>query len=73
MITKKGIKERGKKAIQIIDLFSSSVSFRANKEEHLTTWFGSALSFFLIVIVGYYGVLRFEALIDYRDTKFQSI
>ena len=72
-MVKKGIKERGKKAIQIIDLFSSGVAFRVNREENLTTWFGSALSFFLIVIVGYYGVLRFEALIDYKDTKFQSM
>ena len=66
----KGFSDVGRKALQAVDMFSFDVQFRVNRQEKFTTCFGSVMSLFIIVLVGYYSAIKFDVLINYGDTKF---
>ena len=54
-------------------MFSLDVSFRANDQEKFKTWFGTLVSFFIIVVVVSYSHIKLETLVEYQDTRFSEI
>ena len=70
-MSKRGIKRLGRNALQTIDMFSLDVSFRENRSERFTTWFGCILSVFVIVVVSFYSFKKFETLRTFGDTRYQ--
>ena len=69
----KGFRNVSRTALKAVDMFSFDVQFRENKQEKFTTCFGSVMSLFIIVLVGYYSTIKYEVLRTYGDTKFQKI
>ena len=55
-----------------IDLFKMNVSFRENKQEQLSTCFGTLISLLIFAIVLFHGKHRFEAMVNYEDYKYQK-
>ena len=72
-MSKKGIRRLGRNALQAIDMFSFDVSFRENRNDRFTTWFGCIPSVFVIVVVGSYSLKKFETLRTYGDTSYQEV
>ena len=73
MSKNKGIKRLGRNALQAIDMFSLDVSFRENRSDRFTTWFGCILSVFVIAVVGFYSTRKFATLTTYGDTSYQEV
>ena len=66
----KGLKDVSRAALHSVDMFSFDVQFRENRQEKFTTYFGSVMSLFIIILVGYYSIVKFQVLMTYGDTKF---
>ena len=67
------LRDVGRAILNGVDMFSFDVQFRENRQEKFTTYFGSVMSLFIIILVGYYSYIKFLVLISYGDTKFQEI
>ena len=55
----KGLRDVSRAALNSVDMFSFDVQFRENRQEKFTTYFGSIVSLFIIILVGYYSIVKF--------------
>ena len=53
-----------------VDRFKMNVNFRENKQEQLSTCFGTLISFFILVIVLIHSKNKFEVLVNYEDYRY---
>ena len=52
------------------DRFKMNVNFRENKQEQLSTCFGTTLSLFILVIVLFHSNNKFEVLVNHEDYRY---
>ena len=55
------------------DLFDQRIAFKINGGEGLTSYLGASLSIMISIVTLFYAYSRFDTMLKYGDTVYQSV